>query len=104
MPEGPVVVAKWSAERHFAATVRCLFDQTFCYLELIMVDGGATERTAEMVAGFQDLRVRLVRQSNSGQSAASNRGASLARGRFLKFVDGDDLSCPDQIRLQHQEI
>lgn len=104
MPEVSVVVAAWNAESYIAATVRTILSQTFDDLELIVVDDGSTDRTAEIVEGFQDSRIRLVRQSNSGQSAASNYGASLATGRFLKFVDADDLLNPDHIRLQYLAI
>jgi glycosyltransferase involved in cell wall biosynthesis len=104
MPEVSVVVAAWNAESHIAATIAAILRQTFSDIELIVVDDGSTDGTADIVRGFQDPRVRLVRQSNSGQSAASNVGASLATGRFLKFVDADDLLNPDHINLQHQAI
>src|SRR5690606_36649913 len=68
-------------------------------LELIVVDDGSTDDTADAVAQFGE-PVRLVRQVNSGPAAARNRALSLAQGDYIAFLDSDDLWLPGKLRAQ----
>jgi GT2 family glycosyltransferase len=63
-------------------------------LELIVVDDGSTDATADVVRSIDDVRVRLVSQPNAGVSAARNAGARLAGGTYLVFLDSDDEALP----------
>jgi GT2 family glycosyltransferase len=79
------------------ATIRSVLDQTYPHLELVVVDDGSTDHTAEVVQRFVDAddRVRLLQQPNAGVAAARNTGIRAARGRLLAYLDSDNTWEPD---------
>jgi glycosyltransferase involved in cell wall biosynthesis len=64
--------------------------QRGCDLELIVVDDGSPEPVADLLAGFDDPRLRVLRVPHGGAYRARNAGTAAARGDFVRFVDGDD--------------
>ncbi|MEP3420949.1 MAG: glycosyltransferase family 2 protein [Erythrobacter sp.] len=91
-PTFSVIIPAYNAEATLRTTVASVLNQSFSDFEIIIVDDGSTDGTllAMLDAGCMDIRVRAVSQSNAGVSAARNFGVSLARGRFLAFLDADD--------------
>ena len=76
--------------------------QTLRDLECIVVNDGSPDNTREVVASYllRDSRVRYVEQVNRGVSAARNLGISEARGRYIQFLDADDLIEPQKLEMQ----
>jgi glycosyltransferase involved in cell wall biosynthesis len=72
--------------------------QTFGDWELIVVDDGSTDGTAELLQGL-DPRLRLMRQANRGAAAARNLGLTACRGRYITFLDSDDEWLPHFLAL-----
>jgi glycosyltransferase involved in cell wall biosynthesis len=93
-----VVIAAYNEERYLGEAITSVLAQTYRPLELIVVDDGSTDRTAEIAAAHPD--VRLLRQPNRGLGAARNAGAAIAAGEYLSFHDADDLMTPDKLSTQ----
>jgi glycosyltransferase involved in cell wall biosynthesis len=94
-PEVSVVIPTHSRWDLLAtAALPAAFGQEDVELEVIVVDDGSTDATAEVVAGIDDARVRLVSRANGGPSAARNAGIAAARGEWVAFLDSDDLWLP----------
>lgn len=81
-------------------TIDSVLGQSFEHWELILVDDGSTDNTAEVCREYDDSRVQYVRQENAGQAVARNRGLELARGKYIAFLDHDDVWLPDKLRQQ----
>ncbi len=98
-PRFSAVIAAYNAERTITAAVDSALSQSAQDLEVIVVDDGSTDRTAEVVQGIPDPRVQLVSQTNQGQAAARNAGTAVATGEYVGFLDSDDLWLPDYLEL-----
>ncbi|HEX5945913.1 MAG TPA: bifunctional polysaccharide deacetylase/glycosyltransferase family 2 protein [Acidimicrobiales bacterium] len=97
---GPVsvVVPAYNESAGIAATLHSLVASDWRYgLEVIVVDDGSTDGTADLVAALRLPGVRLVRQPNQGKPAALNTGLALARGDVVVMIDGDTVVEPDTI-------
>jgi glycosyltransferase involved in cell wall biosynthesis len=96
----------YEGEQFIAQAVGSVLGQTFRDLELVVVDDGSTDRTAEIIRGLQqsDRRIRYLRQDNSGQAAARNLGISNAGGNLIAFLDQDDLWVESKLQQQVRSI
>jgi glycosyltransferase involved in cell wall biosynthesis len=97
-----VIIPAYNAAATIEETLWSVVDQTYSNLEILVVDDGSTDATAEIVRTFaaRDARVRLITQPNGGVAVARNRGIAEAKGEFVAPVDADDLWRPDKIRKQ----
>ncbi|MCP9206718.1 bifunctional polysaccharide deacetylase/glycosyltransferase family 2 protein [Streptomyces cucumeris] len=99
-----VLVPAYNEEAGIATTVRSLLASTHTALQIIVIDDGSGDRTAEIVASIPDPRVTLVRQANAGKAAALNTGLAHARHDIVVMVDGDTVFEPDAIRWLVQPL
>jgi glycosyltransferase involved in cell wall biosynthesis len=99
-----VVIPLYNKERKIANTISTVFAQTYTDYEIVIVDDGSTDSSAEIVAAMHDERIRLIRQENAGVSAARNRGIAEARGEFIALLDADDEWKPDYLATQMQLV
>nr|WP_246525077.1 glycosyltransferase family 2 protein [Sphingobium phenoxybenzoativorans] len=97
-----VIIPAYNAERSIHETLLSVRSQTHADLEIIVVDDGSADTTADIVDDHmaEDSRILLLRQSNAGVASARNRGIAAARGRYFAPIDADDLWAPDKIKRQ----
>lgn len=98
-PQVSCIVPAYNAADYLKQALRSALDQTHGSLQLIVVDDGSTDATADVVVQFGS-NVELISQPHSGPAAARNRGIAAARGEFVAFLDADDLWCKDKLHQQ----
>lgn len=99
MPKVSVVLPAYNAAPFIRQTIASITAQSFGDFEIIVVDDGSIDATAE-VAAAQDPRVRVVQQPNQGIAVARNVGISHTRGEWIAFMDHDDLWHPHKLKAQ----
>jgi len=97
MPRASIIVPAYNTLSTLPETVASLQAQTFDDFEIIVVDDGSSDGTAEWVRAQSDPRLRLVRQLNRGLAGARNGGIAAAKGEYIGFCDGDDLWEPEKL-------
>jgi len=86
-----VVIPAYNVEKYIDKCLTSLFSQTFRELEVIVVNDGSTDGTADTISKFSsDSRLKYIEQKNAGVTAARNNGINAASGYYLGFVDSDD--------------
>lgn len=96
-PAFSVVIPAYNVACYIGETIQSVLQQSVQDWELIVVDDGSTDDTAERVKAVGDARIRLIRQENSGVSVARNTGIAAARGRYVALLDADDLWAPSHL-------
>lgn len=94
-----VIMPAYNAQAFLAQAVKSVLEQTYSHLELLVIDDGSTDGTAQHPA-LQDMRIRVLRQENAGPAAARNLGLTHARGELIAFIDADDLWLPGKLTAQ----
>jgi len=101
-PVVSVVMAVLDGERFLEQAVQSVLDETLTDLELVVVDDGSTDATADILARFaaRDPRVVVHRHGNRGRPLSLNRGIELARAPLIARLDADDVSLPERLAGQ----
>jgi len=94
-----VIIPVYNCERYLAEALESVLAQTYRRIEIIVVDDGSTDGSGHIARHF-DPPVRYTFQANSNPGAARNRGVGLAQGKFLAFLDQDDLWIKDKLTNQ----
>jgi len=95
-----VVIPVFNGAQTIERTLASALAQTVADLEVLVINDGSTDDSADRVQRCSDPRVHLHHFSNAGLAASRNRGIRLARGEFIAFLDADDLWLPRKLELQ----
>lgn len=96
-PVFSIVIPTYNRAHLIDKTVHSVLGQTFTDFEVIIVDDGSKDNTAEVVAGISDKRVRYYKKDNGERGAARNYGRGIAKGKYVNFFDSDDLMYPNHL-------
>jgi glycosyltransferase involved in cell wall biosynthesis len=98
-----VIIPTFNTAHYLVRSVDSALNQTYSNLEVIIIDDGSTDNTAEVVKARYsgDIRVRYLYQYNAGPSVARNRGVREARGEFVHFLDSDEFLHPTKIQKSY---
>jgi len=94
-----VIIPVYNGERYLAEAIESALGQHYRPIEIILVDDGSTDRSAE-VAKQVSQSIRYLYQAHGGAGAARNAGVDLATGEFLAFLDADDLWVEEKLARQ----
>lgn len=93
MPKVTIIIPVYNAEKHINRVVQSLLNQTERDIELILIDDGSTDNSGALLKKIveEDSRCKLIVQKNMGPGSARNAGMAKARGKYLLFLDADDI-------------
>ena len=92
----------YNAAAYITDAIESVLDQTFRDFELLIVDDGSTDRSADIVRSFNDERIILIQQSKQGIAAALNFGLLHARAEYIARFDADDICMPERLERQYR--
>ena len=101
-----VIVPVFNVEKYLQRCIDSILNQTFHNFELILIDDGSTDQSADICDEYQksDDRIRVIHQENRGQAAARNRGVKEAKTKWIHFVDSDDFIHPQMLEYLWQAL
>lgn len=105
--EGPlvsIVMPAYNSGMYIGEAIRSVLAQTHRNWELLVVNDGSTDATVEVLSGFDDPRIKIFHKTNGGIGSARNLGLRNATGRFLSFLDSDDLLPPKSLEARLQVL
>jgi glycosyltransferase involved in cell wall biosynthesis len=104
-PEVTVLIPAYNRANLIIESLESVFAQTYRDFEIIVVDDGSTDNTAEVLHPLEEQGLlRYIYQKNAGEAAARNKGLLEARGRYIAFLDSDDLFEPEKLELQTEYL
>jgi glycosyltransferase involved in cell wall biosynthesis len=103
-PRISVVMPVWNGEAYLREAMDSILTQTFTDFELIIVDDGSTDGTAEILQSYRDERIRIIQEGHLGFVGAVNRGVAAARAEWIARQDADDISLPTRLEKQWETI
>lgn len=96
-----IIMPTYNCARFIRESIDSVLAQTYTNWELIIVDDSSTDNTAEMIANFNDPRIHYLRnEQNEGAALTRNKALRAVKGRYIAFLDSDDLWHPDKLERQ----
>ena len=92
-----IIMPAYNCENTILETINSVLRQTYQEFELIIVNDGSTDKTREICEAIKDKRIRLINKQNEGPSSARNTGLCEAKGKYIMFIDSDDLYCDNTL-------
>ena len=97
-----IIIPTFNHGQYLNRALLSAINQTHFHIEVLIIDDGSTDNTSDIIKNIikNDSRIKYIYQSNNGLSSARNLGLDHATGRWIQFLDADDVIHPDKIRAQ----
>lgn len=96
-----IITPLYNAEKYIAQAIESVLEQSYTNWEMIVIDDYSQDNSIDVVKGYKDERIQLIRlKKNSGAGIARNKGLEAADGRYMAFLDADDLWVSDKLEKQ----
>ncbi len=92
-----IIIPTYNRAGFISKTLQSLLNQSYTDFEIIVVDDGSTDNTAEVMANFVGEKISYHKKENAERAAARNFGARLAKGEYINFFDSDDVAYPNHL-------
>lgn len=101
-----IIIPVYNVENYVAKCIESVIQQTYQNLEIIIIDDGSTDNGYQICEQYakEDKRITLIHQENGGLSYTRNKGIKLAKGRYIGFVDSDDVISPHMYEFLHRAL
>ncbi|MDF5707842.1 MAG: glycosyltransferase family 2 protein [Nostoc sp. S4] len=100
MPKVSIIIPAYNAMTYLPETLKSILFQTFTDFEVLIINDGSTDNIVQWASELPDPRVRLIVQENQGVATARNTGIERAKGKYIAFLDADDLWEPTKLEKQ----
>jgi glycosyltransferase involved in cell wall biosynthesis len=97
-----VVMSVFNAELYLKEAIESLLNQTFTEFEFIIINDGSTDSSLEIIQSYNDKRIHVINQENTGLARALNIGIEKSKSNFIARMDADDISLPDRLQKQYE--
>lgn len=100
-PTLSIIIPVFQAENYLKSCIDSVLSQSFTDFELLLIDDGSTDQSGRICDYYEnkDKRIKVIHQDNRGQSAARNIGINLSTGKYIGFVDNDDIVYPSMFEI-----
>lgn len=101
-----VIIPIYNAEKSFKESMDSVLNQTYKNLEIILVDDGSKDSSGKLCDEYEkmDTRIKVIHKENGGLSSARNAGLDIATGKYIMFIDADDIFEPNSCEVLYKEI
>lgn len=95
-----VIIPAYNSEKFIGETLQSVVNQSWKNVEAFVIDDGSSDKTFEIAKQFESNQLKVIRQENAGACMARNKGLALSKGKYIQFLDADDVLSDDKIEAQ----
>lgn len=99
-----IIIPLFNSEQYLKETIESALSQTYLNKEIIIVDDGSTDQSLSVCKSFLSNKITIIEQKNAGAAAARNTGLKHCSGKYIQFLDADDILGQDKIKTQVIEL
>ena len=100
LPLVSILMPVYNGREYLRPAIDSLLEQTFRNFELIIVNDGSKDDSQDIIDSYNDARIVSLKQENQGVARSLNNGLKVAKGKYVRRHDADDISTPDSLQIQ----